>query len=240
MSTRLWLLLAFITPSLCRQRRWIKGYPFNHLQLGLCWPCLSGSCKRDRDIAQVRERLGRLQLQAVLGQGKEQALNKVLLLPQPGLLSGSCTHLESLRAAAAALDRAAHLLSWDSQAPQVARQTSQHAGMHKCPGRDAEPTESWLTSPSPSVMAEALSCLLSPLQHPHPVPLPPSPAQVPAHPPQPSPPCSQGSPAHLQDCTPWERGHASFLRPKPRHGSAIKADLRAHAVVRAQPPFSDT
>lgn len=141
MSTRLWLLLAFIPPSLCRQRRWIKWYPFNQLQLRLCWSCLSGSCKRDRDIAHIRESLGGLQLQAVLGQGKEQALNKVLLLPQPGLLSQSCTHLENLRPAAA-LDRAVHLFSRDSQATQVAQQTSQCAGTCECPGRDAEPIES--------------------------------------------------------------------------------------------------
>jgi len=101
MSTRLWLLLAFVTPNLCRQRSWTKRYPFNPLPLRLCWPRLWGSCKRDRDTAQVKERLGGFRLQAALGQGKEQALSKVLLLPQPGLLSWSCTHLDSLRAAAA-------------------------------------------------------------------------------------------------------------------------------------------
>lgn len=85
MSTWLWLLLAFITPSLCRQRRWIKRYPFSHSQLRLCWPRLSASCKRDRDIAQVRERLGGLQ--AVLGQVR----NEVPLLPQPRLLTWSRT-----------------------------------------------------------------------------------------------------------------------------------------------------
>lgn len=74
---------------------------FNQLQLRLYWSCLLGSCRRDKDIAQVTERFGGLQLQAVLGQGKEQALNKVLLLPQPSLPSQSSPHLESLKAVAA-------------------------------------------------------------------------------------------------------------------------------------------
>lgn len=159
MSTWLWSLLAFITPSLCRQRGWIKRYPFSHSQLRLCWPCLSASCKRDRDIAQVRERLGGLQL----GQGKEQVRNEVPLLPQPRLLTWSCTHLENLRAAAAALDGAAYPLGWDSRAPQSGTaDISAFAGMRQCPGRDAEPAASWLASPSPSAVAGGLSRLLCP------------------------------------------------------------------------------
>lgn len=113
MSTRLWLLLAFVTPSLCRQRR------LNGTHLITCSPDSQAAAREVRFIAQARKRLTELQLQAALKQGKEQGLNKVLLLAQRGLFSRSCSQQGSL-IAAAALDGAVHLLRWDSQTLQEA------------------------------------------------------------------------------------------------------------------------
>lgn len=121
-------------------------------------------------------------------------LSKVLLLAQPGLLSQSCTQQESLTGAAAP-DRAVHLLTWDSQ---TARGTASPLNTQECAssGGHAEPAASWLSSPSPLRWQGVCPSRLPP-----PVPLPPSLAQAPLRPPWPSLPCSQGSPAHLRDCT---------------------------------------